>query len=125
MSIDRAEWHYSGDYPEGLPQENASTHIGMFLAWIIINDLVSQEHLDNLKPELDKVKQRQITGRDFFINQCDEKFWESDLNENGLSFTKVYYDDGDPENTFGDFIDDYVDVFEDIDCETIYEIPNT
>ena len=37
-SIDRADWHYGGDYPKELPIENGGTHIGMFINWIIDND---------------------------------------------------------------------------------------
>jgi hypothetical protein len=29
MSYDRADWHYGGNYPKGLPPENGGTHIGM------------------------------------------------------------------------------------------------
>jgi len=28
---DDASWHYGGEYPENISEENASTHIGMFL----------------------------------------------------------------------------------------------
>lgn len=35
-NIDRADWHYDGQYPKGLPPENGGTHIGMFLVWVAI-----------------------------------------------------------------------------------------
>ena len=38
MAIDRMDWHYGGDYPEGLPTENGGTHIGFYLTWIIQNN---------------------------------------------------------------------------------------
>jgi hypothetical protein len=32
-----------------------------------------------------------MTGREFLIKQCDEKFWEDDLNEEGNRFAQSYY----------------------------------
>ena len=39
MAYDKTDWHYGGDYPENLPSKNGGTHIGMFLAWAINNNL--------------------------------------------------------------------------------------
>jgi hypothetical protein len=33
MKYDDALWHYEGDYPKKLPNENAAIHIGMFITW--------------------------------------------------------------------------------------------
>jgi len=90
-SIDRADWHYGGDYPENLPEENGGTHIGMYLSWIIHNDLIGDIHLKNSKEGLSDVKSKKITGRDFFYKYCDGKFWDEDLNSLGLQFTEFYY----------------------------------
>ncbi len=35
MKYDDASWHFGGDYPSDLPQENACTHTGVFLAWAL------------------------------------------------------------------------------------------
>ena len=45
MTYDKADWHYGGDFPSDLKPEDGATHIGMFLAWIIENDLISEFHL--------------------------------------------------------------------------------
>jgi len=124
-SIDRADWHYGGDYPKDLPIENGGTHIGMYLTWIINNDLIGQTHIENSKSEIEKVKKREKTGRDFLFSECDEKLWEEDFNEEGLKFTEFYYQSSDPEESYGQYLDDYLDEFDDIDCESLYEIPNT
>ena len=55
-SIDRADWHYGGDYPKELPKENAGTHIGMFINWIIDNDLIGTMHLQDSKQGIEDVK---------------------------------------------------------------------
>lgn len=36
---DKAKYHYGGDYPEGLPEEQAFVHTGMFLGWVIDHHL--------------------------------------------------------------------------------------
>lgn len=93
MAIDRMDWHYEGDYPEDLPPECGGTHIGMFLTWIIHNHLEGEFHQEEDAEELEAVRQRQMTGLEFLINQCDEKFGDEDLNEEGLAFTHFYYED--------------------------------
>ena len=93
MSIDRADWHYDGDFPADLPIENGATHIGMYLTWIIKNNLQG-ELLDEEMPEaIADLKKRKINGRDFLLDYCDEKLTEDDLSEEGLAFTEDYYSD--------------------------------
>jgi hypothetical protein len=122
-SIDRMDWHYGGNYPENLPEENGGTHIGMFLTWIIDNNLIGQLHRDESSEEIQQVKNRQITGRDFLINCCDEKFWDDCLNEDGLKFTRYYYE-SDSTEVFSNYMDDYVGALGG-QVESIYEIENS
>lgn len=93
MAIDRTDWHSGQGFPKELPSKNGGTHIGMYLAWIINNQLEGAIHHENAESEqaLERVRKREITGREFLISACDEKLWESDLNEEGLDFTKQYY----------------------------------
>ncbi len=69
------------------------THIGIYLSWIINNDLHGELHREDSVEAVEKLKSREITGRDFLINECDEKFWAEDLNEEGEAFTDYYYDE--------------------------------
>lgn len=92
MAIDRMDWHYGGNFPEDLPNENGGTHIGIFLAWIINNNLEGDLHKEESAEALEDVRKRKITGRDFLIDQCDEKFWEEDLTEEGFVFAESYYE---------------------------------
>jgi hypothetical protein len=85
------DWHYGGQFPRGLDSLCGGTHIGMFLAWIILHNLIGEEHLTDSIEELVAVRERRMTGRDFLVQQCDEKFWDSDLNDEGLRFTRAYY----------------------------------
>ena len=124
MAIDRMDWHYGGDFPEGLPTENGGTHIGIYLAWIINNGLEGEFHKEESVEELEKVRKREITGRDFLQNACDEKFWEEDLNEEGYSFTLDYYsnEDGYTENGY---VSDYEKVLVEGKCQSFYHVKNT
>ncbi|ENU58614.1 hypothetical protein L291_4062 [Acinetobacter guillouiae MSP4-18] len=62
------------------------------MAWIINNQLEGEFHQEESADELEQVRTRQMTGRQFLINMCDEKFWEEDLNEQGFEFTQAYYE---------------------------------
>ena len=33
-----------------------------------------------------------MTGREFLFKECDEKFWDEDLNDEGNSFASEYYE---------------------------------
>jgi hypothetical protein len=122
-SIDRIDWHSGGDFPDNLPEVNGGTHIGMYLTWIINNNLIGQMHRDDSADAIQKVLSRQMTGRDFLVDMCDEKFWDEDLNEEGIAFTNYYYQ-ADSTDTFKNFVDDYCDVLAQ-DVESIYEIEDT
>ena len=120
-SYDRIDWHYGGDFPKNLPPENGGTHIGMFLTWIIESDLIGDLHREESQELLQKVLNRQITGRDFLIEACDEKFWEEDLNEEGNEFTKYYFDSDDGDLNY---VNDYSQILGD-DLESLYEVEDS
>jgi len=115
-SYDRMDWHYGGDFPENLPEENGATHIGMYLTWIIENGLIGDLHREEDAEYIQNVIDRKSTGRDFFIDMCDGKFWEDDLNEEGNNFTKYYYDKF--------YLTDYESVLGQ-NTESLYEIENS
>ena len=101
MAYDKADWHYGGDFPKGLPIENGGTHIGMYISWIFNNDLHSKEIIEEyeLSDEVDNLKGRNITGREFLFEYLDEVFFDEILNDEGIEFTEKYYE--------GDYIEDY------------------
>ena len=129
---DDASWHYGGEYPENLSNENAATHIGMFLTWCINNNLLSEELEEDSKDEIQSVKRREMTGAEFLIDLCDEKFSQHDLNDLGNGFAKAYYNDdtafGKKFNSFGD---DYSETFDrkaeenDFEYESFYHVEDT
>ena len=40
---DKAKYHYGGNYPDDLPDEQAFVHTGMFLGWILDHDLYAPQ----------------------------------------------------------------------------------
>jgi hypothetical protein len=101
VAYDRADWHYDGDYPPGLPSEAGGTHIGMFIAWAIITGLEGELHKEESADAFQAVRERRITGREFLFSRCDQKFTDEDLNEEGSAFARWYY------SGYGPYIDDY------------------
>ncbi|KAF2516069.1 DUF7832 domain-containing protein [Flavobacterium foetidum] len=129
---DDASWHYGGDYPDNLPDENASTHIGMFLTWCIDNDLLSEEQLEDSEEDIIAVKNRELKGSEFLINNCDEKFSEYDLSDLGNEFARSYYDEESSfAESYGDYGSDYEEHFEKeakkkgFEYESFYHIEDT
>jgi hypothetical protein len=92
MSYDRADFDYSTE-AEPLPKGHAGTHIGMFLAWAVLNGLESNFHRQHSAEPLAQLRRRQLTGRLFFEAACKERFSDKDLNEEGNAFTQDYYVD--------------------------------
>lgn len=116
-SIDRVDWHYGNDFPKNKPSENAGTHIGMYLNWLIDNNLIGEIHLIDSKIGIDKIKANKITGREFLFNYCDGKFWKEDLNEIGLEFTIDYY-------LKDKYYEDYTNILA-TELENIYFVENS
>lgn len=120
MTYDRIDWHSGGkDFPKEIDTECGGTHIGMFLTWIIENDLIGELHKEDSQESLLKVKRREITGRDFLIKECDSKFWDEDLNEEGNEFAKYYYANQD----YGQYILDYEGIFNEYD--NLYKVKDS
>lgn len=91
MSYGRADYLYGLAEDAGLPGEQAGLHIGFFVAWAIHRDLLSADHLKEHPHAVHAVRSRELTGKSFLTEYCDEKLWESDLNRIGNDFAKQYY----------------------------------
>lgn len=106
MALDRADWHYGGDFPEDLPMQCGGTHIGMFLAWIILHRLEGELHQEDSVESIARVRARKMTGCEFLFKECDQKFWDEDMNEEGAAFAAAYYS-GPEGKGFGQYLADY------------------
>lgn len=124
---DDASWHYGNDFPKGLAQENATTHIGMYMKWCIDNDLISSELKKESQAGIDSVKNNIITGAEFINSYSDGKFLSADLSDIGRKFTNDYYEDNsDFSKNNGSYLDDYTKIFEKIiDEKSVYHVEDS
>jgi hypothetical protein len=104
MPYDRADHDYSTE-GERLPKGHAATHIGMFLAWAAQHQLLNDFHEQRSATLVAQLRNRQITGRQFFERACREQFAEKDLNVEGNAFAEQYYRSLDGER--GAYFEDY------------------
>ena len=104
---DKAKWHYDGeDYPDDLSEDNAYTHGGFYLAWLVDNDLTSAEFQEDEKTTIADYRRSYIKPSAFF-EIVDGVLASDMLSEKGNAFTEYYYADL--------FFDDYELLFEDAD----------
>ena len=94
-NIDRADWHYGGNYPSGLPPQQGGTHIGIYLAWVIHRGLGSKKLKEYGGETYQRVLDRSSTGRDLLFTELDEKFFSELLSKEGRAFTHDYYESND------------------------------
>ena len=117
MKYDDCSWHINDKFPSDLPREAALTHTGMFMGWAIDAGLESELLKENFSSELQKFKNREITGSKFLSLCCDGKLTSDDFNDDGNLFAKSYY-------ASDKYIGDYDDVCDD-DCETIFHVKDS
>ncbi len=88
--LDDASWHWGSDeFPEDLPEQAGATHIGMFVAWAILNGMWSEE--PDWTADLEKVRARQMTGSAFLMKVSDGAFVSDDMTPDSAAFAEAYY----------------------------------
>ena len=92
MKYDDASWHYGGKFPKELPIEAGATHTGIFLAWALLSGLGGDIHTTGSPDEIQQLRSRAITPGKFFLEACDGKFTDEDLNQEGNAFVQAYFD---------------------------------
>lgn len=102
MIYDNASWHYGGKFPSDLPMEAGATHAGMFLAWALLIGLGGEIHDASASDQISELRSRSITPGRFFFDECDGKFTDEDLNDEGNAFALSYF-----HLETGDYIKDY------------------
>lgn len=86
MLFDSADYYFP-DFQTGLAKEAAATHIGMYVAWLTLRGLGSEE-LSRYETDL---RARRIRCADFLLDACDGKFAPTDANPEGLAFSQHYF----------------------------------
>ncbi len=88
---DKAKWHYEGDFPEDLEDYQGYVHTGMFLGWLIDQDLVSNQFKKEHPEEVEMFKLRRVTGTQVYQHCLDGVLMLEDLNEIGNRFGIYYF----------------------------------
>ena len=83
----------------------------MYLAWLVNNEMIQKEWYDDFSDEFERVKNRDMSGRDMLMECFDETLLEDLMTDEALEFTSDYYDSA--------YVDDYAQVLsgEDTDSE--------
>lgn len=92
MSLDNAEWHATGFFPDDLPQEAAATHIGMFFAWVCLTGHASKEFLDANPDGVAALEARSATPGAFVLLTLEGTLEADHLSAEMGRFAAVYYD---------------------------------
>lgn len=80
MSIDRADFHLH----DAKTLEKAARHCALFLWWAAERELCSPDHEPaRIRP----------AATSYFLEHCDGKLWDDDLNDEGVEFAEAHYDD--------------------------------
>jgi hypothetical protein len=70
------------------------------------------------------LQRREVTPAQWFIQACDEKFTDEDLNDEGNSFAVSYYAGGEGLHTAeGSYLADYCDTFP--LAKSLYEVEDS
>jgi hypothetical protein len=89
---DKAKWHIGSNFPEGLENYQAFVHTGMFLGWLVDNNLVSEEFAAENGQDITLFKNREITGAQLYEKACDGVLLLEDLSERGNRFALHYFE---------------------------------
>ncbi len=92
MKYDDASWHHGGEFPADLQPEAGATHTGMYVAWALLSGLAGEIHVEDFPGDIPKLESRILTPGSFFLEACDGKFTDEDLNDEGNAFTRTYFD---------------------------------
>ncbi|OAB38935.1 hypothetical protein [Paenibacillus glacialis] len=118
--LDKAKWHYEGDFPKDLTKDAAYTATGMFITWLIKNNWFTEEIGQNFATEIEKVKKKKLTGAEFYQKCLDGVFSTQELSDEIKPFVNEYL------NIQKDFYtaEDYVHTFQGVGL-TFYHVANT
>jgi hypothetical protein len=116
---DKAKWHFDGNFPAELEIFQGYIHTGMFLGWLIDNNMVNAELAQDIEADIAAFKKRELTGSQIFESQLDGVLMLENINETGNRFALHYFD-----FDSGQFLEDYETTLAD-DLLTMYHVKDT
>jgi hypothetical protein len=101
---DELDWHFDRAVSAGQPPENAFTHIGFYLAWLIRHDLHNATFLP--AKHVEAVKRGEMTGSDL-ADDIDTKLVGQVMSTEGRAFSDARY--GAYTTGYGEVFQDHAD----------------
>ena len=90
---DNAKTHFLGNFPENLPIEQAYVHIGIYLGWIIENELYSDYFEDEAEVQILRFQRREISCT--ILSELWDGYLGYELfSKEGNMFSYYYYGGG-------------------------------
>ncbi|TAE16489.1 MAG: hypothetical protein EAZ95_07675 [Bacteroidetes bacterium] len=93
LIYDQAKRHFLGNFPTVLPIEQAYVHIGMFMGWMLDNELYSEMFEDEEGHQLLRFQRREVSCS-LLSAMWDGYLGEDLFNEEGNAFSVYYYQSG-------------------------------
>jgi hypothetical protein len=110
---DNAKNHFLGNFPQHLPIEQAYVHIGIYLGWVIDNNLYSEYFEEEADTQIYRFSNRQINCT--ILSEIWDGYLGHELfSDEGNLFTYYYYGGG-------LYHKDYVDILAG-DLPSIYHV---
>ena len=85
--LDDVSWYTDSSESE----QDAATHIGMYVSWLIHNHLWGSFPGVDWSSAVALVRKRAMSGRTFILEHCDGKLMSEMLTEEGAAFSEAYY----------------------------------
>ncbi len=92
MKYDDSEYFFLNYETDRLDNDAAATHIGMFMAWMVLHELVAAWHLEQDGEHLRQLRARAVTPGDFVLDLMDGQLHSGDLSPLGILFADWYYE---------------------------------
>jgi hypothetical protein len=99
--FDKAKYHFESIKEADLDEEQAYIHTGMFLAWIVKNNLFSEFFMEESQNEIELTKSEKIPPSELYMNWDGVLIGEL-LNKIGFNFAIEYFDFDN-----GEYVNDY------------------
>jgi len=98
---DKAKYHFESIEENQLPEIQAYVHTGLYLGWLVDNNLLDSEFINDFGQDIPKFKNKEITGSQLLF-LWDGALIDDMLNEEGNKFSQYYFD-----FDHGQYITDY------------------
>jgi len=91
LVYDKAKYHLEGDFPKDLPKRQAYVHTGMFVAWLALNALFSQQSMLDFKEAMSPIQKGVNPPASLYV-AMDGVLSSDMLSVIGNAFAQYYFD---------------------------------